>query len=248
MEKIGNFFVKIGQGIKKGFIGLINWVKNTAWIQPLLIVGLIFGVILSIKPVTSWITGLLNPDTTYLFFKDNNAEFSKDLDEDYKTKSKDGKTYIVIYYSDDDSDCANIESTLRTLKQDLGTRKFDWNCINTNFEEEDDQKFFEDNFNDDEYNIIMGSLIPSKENENLYASDLVDKDCYDKLSNDDGDLSLPLPLFVRYTNGEICGVKAKYNTDISGNKAYYDIKRFVSGDPTTDWTLSLTDYIIKQDN
>lgn len=37
MKKIGNFFAKIGQGIKKGFLGLISWIKNTAWIQPLLL-------------------------------------------------------------------------------------------------------------------------------------------------------------------------------------------------------------------
>ena len=37
---IGRFFKKIW-----------DWIKNTAWIQPLLIVGIIFGVITSIKPI-----------------------------------------------------------------------------------------------------------------------------------------------------------------------------------------------------
>ena len=88
MNKVGNFFVKIGQGIKKGFLGLIDWVKNTAWIQPLLIVGLIFGVILSIKPVISWVDGLLNPDQTYAFYNEHETEFSEDFDAKLKAKSK----------------------------------------------------------------------------------------------------------------------------------------------------------------
>ena len=77
MKKVGNFFAKIGQGIKKGFLGLVNWIKNTAWIQPLLIVGLIFGVIMSIKPFVSWIGGVLNPDENYRFLiskKDKNRD------------------------------------------------------------------------------------------------------------------------------------------------------------------------------
>lgn len=269
MEKIGNFFVKIGQGMKKGFIGLINWVKNTAWIQPLLIVGLIFGVILSIKPVTSWITGLLNPDTTYQFFKENNAEFSKDLDEKLKelslqpiekdskeTDSKETKTVIAIYYSDDDSDCANIETTLRTLEGDLKKELGDnivWCCINTNFDtttedgqnkkyEYDNTEFFE-NYKDIYSNLYNNNtyidLVGEHDSDNNYTESFWDVD-------HPQEITLPLPLFVRYNDGEICGVKPKYNTDISGNKAYHDIKRFVSGDPTTDWKLNLTNYISKQ--
>lgn len=44
LKVIGNFFVKIWR-----------WIKETAWVQPLLIVGAIFAVIFSIPYFTNWI-------------------------------------------------------------------------------------------------------------------------------------------------------------------------------------------------
>jgi len=41
---IGAFFARIGR-----------WIKNTAWVQPLLIVGGIFAIIFSIPYITSWV-------------------------------------------------------------------------------------------------------------------------------------------------------------------------------------------------
>ena len=37
--------------IFRPFIKLWNWIKETAWIQPLLIVGIVFGIIFSISPI-----------------------------------------------------------------------------------------------------------------------------------------------------------------------------------------------------
>ena len=37
------------------FIAIWRWIKETAWVQPLLIVGLIFGIIFSIPSITSWV-------------------------------------------------------------------------------------------------------------------------------------------------------------------------------------------------
>ncbi|MEY3496720.1 MAG: hypothetical protein RJA80_943, partial [Actinomycetota bacterium] len=51
MKPIGTFFGKI-------FGGLWNWIKETAWIQPLLIVGTIFAIIFSIPTITEWVNGI----------------------------------------------------------------------------------------------------------------------------------------------------------------------------------------------
>ena len=40
LRAIGAFFAKIWR-----------WIRETAWVQPLLIVGLIFGIMFSIKPI-----------------------------------------------------------------------------------------------------------------------------------------------------------------------------------------------------
>lgn len=37
------------------FIKLWTWIKETAWVQPLLIVGVIFAIIFSIPSITSWV-------------------------------------------------------------------------------------------------------------------------------------------------------------------------------------------------
>ncbi len=47
LKSIGAFFVRIWR-----------WIKETAWVQPLLIVGAIFAVIFSIPYITEWANGL----------------------------------------------------------------------------------------------------------------------------------------------------------------------------------------------
>ncbi len=44
LKAIGGFFTK-----------LWRWIKETAWVQPLLIVGAIFAVIFSIPKITGWV-------------------------------------------------------------------------------------------------------------------------------------------------------------------------------------------------
>lgn len=40
------------------FVKFWNWIKETAWIQPLLIVGIVFGLIFSLSPIISWAQNL----------------------------------------------------------------------------------------------------------------------------------------------------------------------------------------------
>lgn len=60
LKAIGNFFVRIWR-----------WIKNTAWVQPLLIVGLIFAVIFSISPITKWIQGMADDSNSAASFYGN---------------------------------------------------------------------------------------------------------------------------------------------------------------------------------
>lgn len=66
-KAIGGFFVKIW-----------NWIKNTAWVQPLLIVGLIFGVIFSIRPIYEGIKSLqTTTDEAVEFYKSYKKSLKK---------------------------------------------------------------------------------------------------------------------------------------------------------------------------
>lgn len=61
LRAIGAFFAKIGR-----------WIANTAWVQPLLIVGGIFGIIFSIPYIKKGIEGLQtdHTDYKYLYYQD----------------------------------------------------------------------------------------------------------------------------------------------------------------------------------
>ncbi len=55
---IGNFFVRIGR-----------WIKNTAWVQPLLIVAAIFVIVFCIPYIVKWVKSWYNGDAAYNYFK-----------------------------------------------------------------------------------------------------------------------------------------------------------------------------------
>ncbi len=71
LKAIGAFFVKIWR-----------WIKETAWVQPLLIVGAIFAIIFSIPYITKWAQSF-SGEGSGQFFKNydvsiNNEEFVQD--------------------------------------------------------------------------------------------------------------------------------------------------------------------------
>ena len=54
------------------FVAIWRWIKETAWVQPLLIVGIIFAIIFSIPSITKGIQGLINQsDSDLAYFEDN---------------------------------------------------------------------------------------------------------------------------------------------------------------------------------
>ena len=57
--------------VKRFFINIWQWFKETAWIQVLLIVGLIIGIVMSITPLVGWISGLVEKSKESTFYKDN---------------------------------------------------------------------------------------------------------------------------------------------------------------------------------
>lgn len=75
---IGGFFARIWR-----------WIKETAWVQPLLIVSLIFGIILLIQPISQGITTLADKISKRERLYENN-----------KVTLYDGKAYDLIYDED----------------------------------------------------------------------------------------------------------------------------------------------------
>lgn len=75
LSAIGRFFKKIW-----------DWIKQTAWIQPLLIVGIIFGVIFSIPSIVNAVKAHKSEKAKYQAYY-HNFQLSLELSEQYNGKS-----------------------------------------------------------------------------------------------------------------------------------------------------------------
>ncbi len=106
LAAIGGFFARIWR-----------WIVETAWIQPLLIVGTIFGVIFSIPSISSWISEASETSGQYKFYNSHklkttdlltyyeNDDFSELLDETGRG--------LVVFIEKDCSECIAQEAAFK---------------------------------------------------------------------------------------------------------------------------------------
>lgn len=146
LKTIGAFFVKIWR-----------WIKETAWVQPLLIVGAIFAIIFSIPSITSWagswsgnntdafytsVQKSLEGEKTNVFsvspadqltdFIDANRFGITQSDEDFK-KSSDiyGKKFFFVFVKTNCDGCSKAEGGFRFLRDNWG--KYGLNPSNNSY-------------------------------------------------------------------------------------------------------------------
>ena len=118
MDKI---FIAIGRFFKK----IWEWIKSTAWIQPLLIVAVIFGIIFSINPIINGIKSLTEADDTGEFYEEHNVKYNalftglQNQSEQYKKDIKKGDKIIndnsgeiLVIYIDSNSASADLEDEI----------------------------------------------------------------------------------------------------------------------------------------
>ena len=104
LSAIGRFFARIGR-----------WIKETAWIQPLLIVGAIFAVIFAIPHIINGVKGWFN-NSDYL------ADSSKEEDL-LKMVGKD-RFFVAFVEKDNGSAADNLCGGLKTLKDKWNNAEF----------------------------------------------------------------------------------------------------------------------------
>lgn len=136
LRAIGRFFARIGR-----------WIKETAWIQPLLIVGGIFAIIFSIPYLTKWVKSWFSEESAAEKYYSNkkvslkNAEDHKsDVDAlfDYlvayndsnaegiaKGEKKFGKKFFLTLVQEDCSSCEERYGGFKTLEKEWGKGSFD---------------------------------------------------------------------------------------------------------------------------
>ncbi len=132
LRAIGNFFVKIGR-----------WIKNTAWIQPLLIVGGIFAIIFSIPYISKWVGSWFTSDSAsekYYSSKKINLDKAEDGKSDVdklfsylsdhnnadnaKAKAKYGDKFFVTLVQDGCSACDERYGGFKTLEENWNKGEF----------------------------------------------------------------------------------------------------------------------------
>lgn len=109
LSAIGGFFKRIWR-----------WIAETAWIQPLLIVGLIFAVIFSIPSITRWINEKAESSGQYAFYNSNRVKASQvlaNLEDDgllleYADQSEEERFLLVII----EEDCENCKTDEAAFK------------------------------------------------------------------------------------------------------------------------------------
>ena len=123
LRAIGAFFVKIGR-----------WIANTAWIQPLLIVGGIFAVIFSIPYIKTAIENaqIDNTDYDYEYYKskalglEENGRAQKLFDyldeEDFTNINNEfGKKFFVTFAKEDCAYCKECVAGFKNLEGNFGS-------------------------------------------------------------------------------------------------------------------------------
>lgn len=118
LNAIGQFFVR-----------LWRWFLDTAWVQVLLIVGVIIAIVMSISPLVSWITDLVEKSKQSTFYKDRAITYTE-LTEKYNG----GKEFVIIYHQDS---CANCQTDQKFLEEwSKEHTEFEWYTIDIGDEDD----------------------------------------------------------------------------------------------------------------
>lgn len=123
--------MKILKAIGGVFVKIWRWIKNTAWVQPLLIVGTIFGVIFLIPTISNGIRNLIDSsnsaDTFYRSFKKSmEGGVKSDADRlllnyrDYKDSKADipdkEKKFFLMFTASGNEDAKNLKEGFEILR------------------------------------------------------------------------------------------------------------------------------------
>lgn len=112
LSAIGRFFKKIW-----------NWIKQTAWIQPLLIVGIIFGVIFSIPSIVNAVKANKKEKGKYESYY-HNYQLSLEISEDYDGKRVSKADVFTYKLADVLAGKEGAEAAFRSSYSDLGDKFF----------------------------------------------------------------------------------------------------------------------------
>jgi len=128
LKAIGGFFARIGK-----------WIRDTAWVQPLLIVGGIFALIFAIKPTVNWVKSWFSTgDAVEKYYQNKKLSwdnagngnsqvehlFDYMMDPEGKYKGEFAEKFFVLFYVDGSEGCTANYDGFNFLEQNIGKDEF----------------------------------------------------------------------------------------------------------------------------
>lgn len=202
-----NFLLKIFRPIGHFFRAIWRWIINTAWVQPLLIVGIIFGVIFSINPVVSFFSNLFKEDNEITLYRDREIEYTE-----LQEKIENGEDFIVIFFRDDCSGCESILPSVNNFYKDNSSLKQNFFTIDTHNED-----FVDDT---EAYGDILDDIAVSY---NEYT------DPKYKLDSSDYPSTFSTPTIAKYVDGLVNDVRLGIESSDTNGSIYVQFSEFVKG-------------------
>ena len=142
LRAIGRFFARIGK-----------WIRDTAWVQPLLIVGGIFALIFAIKPTVNWVKSWFSTgDAVEKYYQNkklswaNAGNGNSDVEklfkfmmepEDDSVKGKFADKFFVLFYVDGCEGCISNYDGFNYLETHMGDTEFSYNQLKNDLDERD---------------------------------------------------------------------------------------------------------------
>ena len=169
------FFIAIGRFFKK----IWEWIKSTAWVQPLLIVAVIFGIIFSINPIADAIKEAVEADDTGEFYEEHNVKYNelyvqlpdqspkyyKDVEKGKKILTENSGTVIVIYL--DSGVSAGIENEIAAFYKNIEKTETKFYIVDFASEENSNSKWNED---EKEYSADAGKVYYNHLLDEIYSA------------------------------------------------------------------------------
>lgn len=181
LRAIGRFFAKIGR-----------WIRDTAWVQPLLIVGGIFAIIFSIPYITKWVQSWFDAGnqvasffSEYKISLDGSEEGKSDADKLFKYmdgetdqeagKNQYGDKFFIMLTKESCDGCEDAYKGLKYLRDNWNKNEFTTNdtfrmySIFVDTTNSDDKNLFQDYFYNS-YDIYFEELASTMQSAPYYAN------------------------------------------------------------------------------
>lgn len=218
LAAIGEFFARIWR-----------WIVETAWIQPLLIVGTIFGVIFSIPSISSWISETSETSGQYKFYNKHKLKTTDLLkyyeDDDFSDILDETGRGLLVFIEKDCSECIAQEAAFKKFyKTTYENKSFKTGKPSIHFVYVDYDK---DDVEDDEYAKAYWDLINNQTLDDLiheYLADTYNPNLdieYSDSDWSDGEGINDTPTIVSYNENGINKVLLGLNSGTTTEQANY---------------------------